>query len=539
MATATRSAKTALIWLGVLIALIGGSLATGVYANHKAWTPGLALDLAGGTEMILTAVPTDGGEITEDILNQSVEIIRRRVNATGVSEAEVTTSGGVNVIVSLPGKPDPATMDLVRKSAQLQFRPVIYAGGPTDTTIPALTDFDNGLADGTGSDYALVTDAVKAEFAALDCTTNEAYLGGDPGPSDAPFVSCDETTGRKLVLGPVELAGTDIANATPAAKRNRTGQVLAGQFEVALEFTSEGGKKFDKIANLLYDLTGDRHHFAMVLDGVVISWPTVETRTFLGRASISGGFTTVQEAEQLANQLKFGALPITLEPQSTQTIGATLGSSDLNGGLLAGAIGLILVVLYSTIQYRALGSVTVLSLVISAALTYGTITLLSWGIGYRLSLAGVAGLIVAIGITADSFIVYFERVRDELREGRSLVASVEHAWHRARRTILASDAVSLLAAVVLYSTAVGGVRGFAFTLGLTTVIDVVVVFLFTHPILVVLARTKFFGGGHRLSGLDPRQLGREAMYKGRGRVRESGLTLAEKKAALGGGKDLS
>jgi preprotein translocase subunit SecD len=268
----------------------------------------------------------------------------------------------------------------------------------------------------------------------------------------------------------------------------------------------------------------------------------VSSRIPGGTASITGSFTQ-EGAEQLANQLKFGALPLTLEVQSEQQIAATKGDQELQMGLIAGLIGLLLVVVYSLFQYRALGMVTVGSLVIAGALTLVTFSLLSWGMGLRLSLAGIAGLIVAIGITADSFIVYFERIKDEIRDGRSLVSAVDHGWARARRTILISDAVSFLAAVVLYILAVGGVRGFAFVLGLTTLVDLLVVLLFTHPILVLLARTKFFGGGHRLSGLDPRNLGRDSLYKGAGKVRESvpvgaattsgaepQLTLAERKA---------
>jgi preprotein translocase subunit SecD len=202
----------------------------------------------------------------------------------------------------------------------------------------------------------------------------------------------------------------------------------------------------------------------------------------------------------------------------------------LKRGLLAGLIGLILVVVYSLVQYRALGSVTISSLSIAAGLTYGIVTFLSWRIGYRLSLPGVAGLIVAIGITADSFIVYFERVRDEVRDGRSVGSAVEVGWHRAMRTILVSDGVSLLAAVILYWLSVSGVRGFAFTLGLTTVVDIVVVFLFTKPMVVLLSRTRFFGEGHRLSGFDPEHLGRAVVYQGRARVR-GGETIAARRAA--------
>src|SRR5690606_32536030 len=205
-------------------------------------------------------------------------------------------------------------------------------------------------------------------------------------------------------------------------------------------------------------------------------------------ASITGNFTQLS-AEQLANQFKFGALPLTLEVQSEQQIAATKGADELQTALIAGLIGLLLVVVYSLIQYRALGFVTVGSLVIAGVLTILTFSLLSWGMGLRLSLAGIAGMIIAIGITADSFIVYFERIKDEIRDGRSLISAVDHGWSRARRTILVSDAVSFLAAVVLYILAVGNVRGFAFTLGLTTLVDLLVVLIFTHPIMVLLART--------------------------------------------------
>ena len=535
MASRARGFPRGLIGLIVVMTLAGGGLLAGVTLGDRDIRPGLALDLAGGTQIIMEAQPTEDVEITEEVLEQTVEIIRRRVDASGVAEAEITTQDGKNILVGLPGTPSEETLELVRRSAQLQFRPVIYADpSGVATAIGELFDFSAGAADGTASDYALITPEVETQFAELSCASPEAYLGGDPGDPDLPFVSCGELTGEKFILGPVVLAGTDVADATPGPLFSHTGTIVPGQFQVALDFTSEGSGKFDDVADLLFDLPGNRNRFAMTLDGVVISAPTVNARSFGGSAVISGNFTTPESAETLANQLKFGALPVTLEVQSDIRVGATLGAAELTRGLLAGAIGLALVVVYSLIQYRALGAVTVASLLIAAGLTYATIVLLHWGIGYRLSLAGVAGLIVAIGITADSFIVYFERVRDELRDGRSLVASVEHAWVRARRTILASDAVSLLAAGVLYSTAVGNVRGFAFTLGLTTIIDVIVVFLFTHPMLSLLARTRFFGDGHPASGLDPRQLGREAIYKGRGRVRTTGMTLAEKRAATGG-----
>jgi preprotein translocase subunit SecD len=250
----------------------------------------------------------------------------------------------------------------------------------------------------------------------------------------------------------------------------------------------------------------------------VVSAPAVQEIIPNGQAVISGSFTRTSAAT-LANQLSFGALPVSFQVESEQQISATLGSEQLQKGLIAGLIGLILVVIYSLAQYRLLGLLTVSSLVLAAIITYLVITLLSWLQGYRLSLPGVAGLIVAIGITADSFIVYFERIRDELRDGRALPASVEHGWARARRTILASDTVNFLAAAALYLLAIGGVRGFAFTLGLTTIIDLVVVFSFTHPMMEIISGWRFFGEGHRMSGLDPRRLGVEGVrYVGRGRI---------------------
>ncbi len=350
-------------------------------------------------------------------------------------------------------------------------------------------------------------------------------------------MACDLTGAFKYILGPVEMDGSDIATATSGPELNEFGQPRGG-FATSMTFTSEGGRTFDQIANRLFDLEGDRNRFAMVLDGAVISAPSVLTRNFGGQAQITGSFTP-QEAENLANQLQFGALPLSLELQTNEQVSASLGTESLRGGIIAGIIGLILVFVYSLMQYRVLGFVTIMSLLIAGSTTFALISLLSWGMGYRLSLAGVAGLIVAIGITTDSFIVYFERIRDELRDGRSLASAIDHAWRRARRTILASDVISLLAAVTLYMLAVGGVRGFAFTLGLVTFVDVLVVFLFTHPVMVLLSKTKFFGDGHKLSGLDPRQLGREAMYKGRGRVKvgaASTMTLAERKAAAAKGE---
>jgi preprotein translocase subunit SecD len=292
-----------------------------------------------------------------------------------------------------------------------------------------------------------------------------------------------------------------------------------GQWAVNLEFNGDGAKKFREVTERLVGMKGAQNQFAIVLDGKIISAPTTNALIADGKAEISGNFTE-ESAKALAEQLKYGALPISFEIQSEQQISATLGADQLRMGLIAGLIGLGLVALYSFFQYRLLGFVTIASLVVAGVLTYLAIVLLGWAQNYRLSLAGIAGIIVSIGLTADSFIVYFERVRDELREGRSLPSAVETGWKRAKRTVVASKAVNLLAAVVLYIVAVGNVKGFAFTLGLTAIADLIVVFIFTHPMLQLLARTHFFGEGHRLSGLDPSLLGVEPLYKGAGRVRQ-------------------
>jgi len=279
-----------------------------------------------------------------------------------------------------------------------------------------------------------------------------------------------------------------------------------------------------------------------VLDGKVISAPATQAAITDGKPQITGSFTQ-PTATSLADQLKFGALPIGFKVESRNTIAPTLGASQLQNGLIAGGIGLLLVIIYSLFQYRLLGLVTIASLIVAALLTYEVINFLSWQNGYRLSLSGVAGLIVAIGFTADSFIVYFERIRDELRDGRALPGAVEAGWKRALRTIYAAKSVNLLSAIVLFVVAVGNVKGFAVTLGITTVIDVLIVILFTHPMLQLIAQTRFFSSGHPLSGLDPTALG--AIYRGRaefrispearkaGASREAARrqTIAERKAA--------
>ncbi|MFG2136679.1 protein translocase subunit SecD [Streptomyces sp. NPDC048650] len=352
---------------------------------------------------------------------------------------------------------------------------------------------------------AQIPPAQQKQLAALDCATPQGRaLAGQKAagakPSE-PVVACKDDGAQKYVLGPVAVEGMDVKDAK-AVFDSQGGQ----GWIVQMDFNSEGGDKFADVTGKLSAQAPPQNQFAIVLDGAVVSAPSVEKAIAGGSATISGGFTQ-QTAEDLGNMLSYGALPLSFKIDDETTVTAALGGEQLHAGLIAGAIGLALVVVYLVAYYRGLALVALASLGVSAVLTYTIMTLLGPAIGFALNLPAVCGAIVAIGITADSFIVYFERIRDEIREGRTLRPAVERGWPRARRTILVSDFVSFLAAAVLFIVTVGKVKGFAFTLGLTTLLDVVVVFLFTKPLMTLLARRKFFSEGHPWSGLDPKRLG--------------------------------
>lgn len=545
--TPIRHASRNLIWLAVLILALVGINFAGVIWGQGTWTPKLALDLQGGTQIVLTPQVSNKA-VSPEQMNQAVAIIRQRVDSAGVSEAEVNTQGTNNIVVSIPGTPDQDTINRIEASAKLDFRAVILtsqattasaspsasasasaSGSASASPNPSASASPSASATATptdASDIAWVTPARLAEYQNYQCTPANA-LKAAVAPSNLPLITCDPSGAYKFLLGPVEVTGSEITDATSGVIQTSTG-ASTGEWAVYMTFNQKGTDAFAKVTTRLSALTGARNQFAIVLDGSVISAPATKSAITDGKPQISGGFTQAT-ASTLADQLKYGALPIGFTVQSSDTISATLGTTQLYNGLLAGLIGLILVIIYSLIQYRALGLVTVASLAIAAIITYLLVTILSWYQGYRLSLAGVAGLIVAIGITADSFIVFFERTRDELREGRGLESAVETGWKRALRTIVASDAVNFLAALVLFVLAVGNVRGFALTLGLTTIVDIVVVALFTHPVLALLSGTRFFGGGHVLSGLDPQALG--AVYRGRGTFAPSAEVRASKVAS--------
>ncbi|GAA1218030.1 protein translocase subunit SecD [Rhodoglobus aureus] len=538
-----KNAWRAIVWLTALTVGLSVLIGAGSIFGSASWAPKLALDLEGGTQIVLAPQLESGQTVTGEQLAQAVSIIRDRVDASGVAEAEVTTQGASNVVVSIPGVPDEETLNRIQSSAKLEFRPVLYTEvvstataeatpEPTDsaetpdgesaTATPEPTLATTPTATPTdASDLNWITEALFDEYSNFDCAALDAF---SVAPAAEPLITCDADDAFKYILGPVEVEGSTITDASSGLISSSQG-VSTGQWGVFPTFNGEGTKDVAAMTTRLFgfDQTDPRNRFGIVLDGRVISAPTTQGIITGGNPQISGSFDQ-DSAKVLADQLKFGALPIGFEVQSNQTISATLGTTQLNSGLIAGLIGLLLVVIYSLFQYRLLGLVTVASLVVAGVLTYLVIAYLSWRHGYRLSLAGVAGLIVAIGFTADSFIVYFERIRDELRDGRSLTGAVEAGWKRALRTIFAAKAVNLLSAVVLFVLAVGNVRGFALTLGLTTVIDVLVVVLFTHPMLQLLATTKFFASGHPISGLDPRALG--AVYRGRAQFRTPVATKA-------------
>jgi preprotein translocase subunit SecD len=555
-----------------MVALTGGMFLSG----HT--TPRLGIDLAGGTSITLTAKSNQAKAINKTNMNTAVDIIERRVNGLGVSEAEVQTQGDRNIIVDIPKGPNTAEAEKqVGTTAQLYFRPVIAnqpntpaasstpspsatgsaspsasssaspstkatgstsskssakkssSPSPSSTTqgravTGALTKAGGSSASpassasssaaaaaspspsSTAAAGTAVSAALQAKYAKVDCADKKqrALVAENTKPTD-DIVTCGQynKTWYKFVLGPAALNGKDVSSAKAEFdQQNGNGWI------VNLTFTGGGSKKFGAITKQLSTQSQPNNEFAIVLDNDVVSFPTV-SQELTGSAEIYGSFTQ-QSASDLANVLSYGSLPLTFEKSDVTTVSAAVGGEQLRGGLIAGAVGLALVVLYLLAYYRGLSFVAVLSLVVSAILTYTIMTLLGPAIGFALNLPAVCGAIVAIGITADSFIVFFERIRDELRDGRSLQPAVSRGWPRARRTILVSDFVSFLSAAVLFVVSVGKVQGFAFTLGLTTVLDVVVVFFFTKPLMTLLARKKFYAQGHPWSGLDPKALGVKA-----------------------------
>jgi preprotein translocase subunit SecD len=455
----------------------------------------LGLDLRGGSSVTLQPriAPGEEGSVTSEAIDQAVSIIRQRVDSLGVVESEVTAQGsGTNrqIVISVPGDTGRRVVDLVGQTAELRFRQVLASGSGIPTT-----------ADAAATPAAGVSAEDNAKFATLDCTKPESLQGTGADDAATVLVTCDRAGGTKYILAPAEVLGRQISKAS-AGLDTQAGSA----WFVSLTFDNEGTSAFGALTARVTSLPEPTNQVAIVLDGLVVSSPRINEAIPSGNAQITGSFTQL-EAQDLANVLKYGALPLAFDRGEVQQVSPTLGADQLNAGVLAAGLGMLLVVIFTLLYYRALGLVTVGSLAVAAVMLYTLILLMGNWIGFTLTLAGIAGAITAIGVTADSFIVYFERVKDEMREGRSLRTAAETGWVRARRTILIADFVSLIAAVLLYIFSVGGVRGFAFTLGLTTIIDLIIIFLFTKPALVLISRVNFFNSGHPLSGFSPKSLG--------------------------------
>ncbi|WFG45712.1 protein translocase subunit SecD [Pseudonocardia alni] len=502
-------------------------------------TPKLGIDLQGGTRVTLTARTTDGQPPPRDQLIQAQDIIEQRVNGLGVSGAEVQLDGS-NIVITVPGDAGEQARSL-GQTAQLRFREVLQGPVPANQAagqqpapgqdaqsgqapasqapaspapaqpqgmgeqsrsvapvaqVSPLQDPPPTPAPGPGGlapdDPRVAAEVTKLRetrqstdqatqlqaLLTLDCNAPDPLQGYDDPTK--PLVACSEDKQTKYLLGPSFLEGTEIASAQAAQDRRGAGYV------VDLTFKPDGTEVW-----AAYTTENRGKAVGFTLDTEVASVATINEPIY-GNTQISGQFSQ-ERAQDLARTLRYGSLPLSFDSGNAQTVSATLGLASLEAGLIAGAVGLALVFAYCLFYYRLLGILTILSLALSGLVVYAVLILLGRWIGFTLDLAGVAGFIIAIGITADSFVIFFERLKDEMREGRTFRSAVPRSWERARRTILTADAVSFLAAAVLYILAVGEVRGFAFTLGMSTVLDLVVVFLVTFPLVVLISRSRSLG----------------------------------------------
>ena len=473
----------------MLLGVLGGDLGSPGHW-HKDVRVGLGLDLSSGTQVTMKATTPAGGVPTGAEMNDAISIILARVNGTGNSGAQVQPEGNQDVNVSVPGTTSQQTASLVSTTALLLFRQVLlwqpYSASSSPSPKASPSASESASASTAYGDSSLVGKSTLALFDKLVCKPGDSSnwkkqagyttAAGYDNPA-GQTVACDPTTGDKYALAVAPIQGKEVSNAVATVS-------TANEWEVDLTLSSAASSAFAKLtahmASTYYPgyQSGNENDYALdqdaiVLDGNVVTSPYIGQTIPGGTATISGSFTKAT-ATQLQNMLKYGSLPLTFTILSVQSVSPQLGRAQLDGGLIAAAIGLGLVVIYSFLYYRGLGLVSV---------------------------------------TADSFVVFFERLRDEVREGKQLRPAVEAGWKRARRTILVSDTVSFLAALLLYYFSIGEVKGFAYTLGLTTLIDILVVFLFTKPMVTLLARTRFYGNGAPLSGLDPARLGARTPWR--------------------------
>lgn len=480
----------------VLILLTAfGSLTATIAAGNS---PELGLDLQGGASVVLR--PTK--KTSDDKIDQAIEIIRSRVDALGVAEPEISRQGGA-IIVELPGVKDQRrALAIVGQTAELRFRPVLDILPPEDAPPPTTT---------TTAPPTTVAGATTT-VPSSTTTTTTTVLPTTKREEDKPEASVvlpeiDRETRkvvRRYMLGPAAVRG----NAVSSAKA----QLNGASWAVNLKFTNDGIKEFNALAaqcatpvpgvcspvGVNSQTQQPAGAVAIVLDGVVVSAPTIQTANFSkDNVQISGTFTE-RDATDLELVLRYGSLPVELKQETVSTVSASLGKDSLRAGLIAGAIGTLLVLTYIILYYRGLGLVVLAGLTVWFSLQWSIISYLGMKYGLALSLAGATGIIVSVGVTVDSYVVYFERLKDEIRSGRTMRSSVEKGFKQAFRTILAADASAFIGAALLYLLTVGPVRGFAFFLGLSTLLDIVVAWFFTRPLVALFARRQTFGTGRFL-----------------------------------------
>jgi len=490
-----------------IVVLVGSLLAGNLFAGN---VPSLGLDLQGGASVTLQPE----GEFTPSALNQAVEIIEQRVNSLGVSEPEITRQGD-NIVVNLPGVSDQQkALDIIGRQGELLLRPVLQAGTlntdtattipGTDTTVLDTTVVDTTIAETEGGPGSVRSRGAATTIpAGTDTTVPASSDSTVPAVAESNISVSEDTTdpyanavllgqnGEAYLVGPAGASGKVFTNNAQAVINN-------GNWTVTVELRkgAEGEDLWNALTTRCFnrDATCPTARIAIALDGIVISAPTVQEAVFTGgNVQISGDFSQ-SEARDLAKILEFGAVPVKFGVATVQTVSPTLGKDSLRAAIISGLIGVLLVMAFFFVYYRMLTIVVIGGLMVSGALMWSIIAFISRSNGLALTLSGVAGIIVSIGVTVDSYVVFFERIKDELHAGRSLRSSAQRSFSLAWRTILAADTVSFLGAIVLWWLTVGSVRGFAFFLGLSTLCDVIVSYFFTRPAVLLLARSKFLQG---------------------------------------------
>ena len=480
------------------IVVVAAALVGNIVAGNK---PSLGLDLQGGASITLQPV----GDYTPESLEKAVEIIERRVNSLGVAEPEITRQGD-NVVVNLPGVDDQQrALDIIGRQGEVLLRPVLQVGttntdattttvgGATETTTPDTVDPAQPTGPGDARRSVPSTTIAESTTTVSDASTTtvpQIAVSNDPNDPTANAV-LEGDAGAVFLVGPAGASGQVFNNDASA-------DITTGNWVVTVGLRD--GALGEDLWNALTTKCFNREpscptgQIAIVLDGKVISAPVVQEAVFTGgNVQITGDFTEA-EARDLAKILEFGAVPVRFDVATVQTVSPTLGEDSLRAALISGLIGVLLVIMFFFFYYRLLTIVVLGGLVVSGALLWSVISYISRSNGLALTLSGAAGIIVSIGVTVDSYVVFFERLKDDLHAGKSLKGSAQRSFQAAFRTILAADAVSFLGALVLWYLTVGSVRGFAFFLGLSTLTDVIVAYYFTRPAVLLLSRTKLLRG---------------------------------------------